>query len=1746
MKRQLLAGLLSAAVLLSGVPTAFAAGSAAGAAEEPAKSIDFTHVKITDDFWGARQKQFICKVIPTGIANVEKGGGGIPNIINAAKMHRGEEHGAFQGAFYVDSDVHKVLESMCYALQIDPMGDQEVIDGQQVIRDKLEEWIPYYVDAQEENGYFDTYFILGANGNTPKWWDFNLHELYCAGHFYEAAIAHYRATNGQDTRLFDMAIKNADYVNSLFGEGKWKQVPGHQEIELALIKLANLCEEIGGEYAAKAPEYIKLAEFFLDTRGDFEDRHGTNHNASYDQDHIPVKDQKEATGHAVRAAYMYTAMADVNLLEQDGRYDEALLALWDDIENKKTYVTGGVGSNPANEGYGAAYDLPNDTAYCETCANIANVMFNQRMNLLYGESKYADIVERGLYNSIISCVDFDGETFFYGNPMSSNGNKHRSQWFGTACCPPNLMRTVEALGGYIYTQQGDTITQNLYIGNEANLQTSGGAVLLRTETEMPWQGETAITVEVDQPTAFTYRLRVPEWATDGNTVSLNGEPISAEPDEQGYITLSRTWNDGDSIDLNFPMETKRAYSDPRVKANEGAVAVKRGPIVYAAEAVDNEYPISKYILPTDATFSTKWVENLEDEKFNREVVYPEYVEANLTEDFADAEAANASWTRVGDAGKIDISGGKVSVQKSTNNKLTTGDEAWSDLVMEMQVTLGEDGTESGNAGMLIRSTQEGSGPDNYHGYYFGIGLEGTEYGKADGGWTRLGKKTHDIQLGVPYTLKVIAYQNKFLFFVNGEKVGSFDDLDHQTGKVGLRGYNRAYEVDNVVVRPLTDEEIALTEMPSEDHYGVKPAMQVVAHTKAKVQDEAVDADLVMTPYYAWDNRQSGAMAIYLPEEFKEIPLEGYAKASASYVYQNDSIEALNDGTDARWTSWSGPLNPWVQYDFDEPVTLWGCDVKWYDDNGGVKVPDGLEIVYWNGEAFVPVTPTKEYNSFNKNQYNNYGFTPVVTDKIRMNIKNDVKKVASGIMEWKVQGQLGAVDFGQVSLASVQYGHKPYATEYNTLNEADFTPVTANKFRVLMEGQRSVGMKEFRLQKEDGTYAEQDAAVSASYTCEEWSTLKAVNDGKGWDTSAEVGTGSTWSTYPEAGTQWVEYAFEEPITVKQAEICWYRAWDDGVIAPDSWKIQYEKDGEWVDVDHAAFDLDFDKAVMEYTVKMPKLSAVPVVTAEADASYAAVAIRQAETFPGSAQITVSVPGYPDSEKTYTIHFVEQTEQLPQLLNVQWNPNQANVEIAGETDVILDGNGIYGAKVVPGTKLTFTFTPANGPFASAKLNGENIPFEADGFTYTYTMPNDKAVLRFTFTSVNKSVLETLLEKANEVTDKQLAGLVESVSKRFVAARSNAKAIYENDSATQEEVNEAWKELLDAMHHLSFEAGTKEQLEYWLDYAAMLDLNNFTPKSLEGYAEALAYAEEIYNDEGETLKAEVEKAANNLHDAIMRLEFKADTETLALFVKQAQEIDLDEYLDGPEKDAFEEVLPQAEALLADGNATQKQVDEMTDKLFDALAGLRVTPDREALKDLLEESEALNPADYTEASYAILRAALNLAWDTCNDENATPKDIAVRYATVEKARAGLALADKPEEPEKPGNKPSHKPSNSGGKKPVGNTSGTGTAVAVPNPLINAVQNVMGQKSVRSDTTANFTLKRGNAYCFKMTVVNGSNAAPNFTVGNGSVLKTQFVAKIGNDYYYRVWATGTPGQSTGVYTTMAGENPQQHCVVTIS
>lgn len=494
-----------------------------------------------------------------------------------------------------------------------------------------------------------------------------------------------------------------------------------------------------------------------------------------------------------------------------------------------------------------------------------------------------------------------------------------------------------------------------------------------------------------------------------------------------------------------------------------------------------------------------------------------------------------------------------------------------------------------------------------------------------------------------------------------------------------------------------------------------------------------------------------------------------------------------------------------------------------------------------------------------------------------------------------------------------------------------------------------------------------------------------------------------------------------------------------------------------------------------------------------------------------------------------------QEKQILTVQYGAN-AKMAAEGKVDVIIERDGMFGAAVQAGEEIRLTFTPVDGPFAGATLNGEEIPFEADGFTYTFVMPKDKISLRFAFTTINKDILKTLINKADEVSSEQLEKLVPSVRKKFIAARDNAQAVYENSAATQDEVNKAWKELLNMMHYLSFEEGTKDKLEYWLDYASMLDLEAFTPASQEGYAEALAYAEEIFNDEGETLKAEVEKAVNYLYDAIMRLKHRANTETLEFFVKEAQEINLDKYMDGLEKDRFSELLPQAEELLADGNATQEQVSKMAELLREAIENLRLTPSREALKDLLDESEALDPDDYTQKSYATLRTSLDDAWDTYNNEDATPEEVSSAIASILKARNSLLPAEKPEEPIKP-TKPSKPTSSSSGS--ISNAYGNaGSAVAVTGAA--------AQKSVHSDTTVDFILKRGDAYCFKMTVLNGNATAPDFTVGNGNVLKTQFVARIGNAYYYRVWAVGAPGQSTGVYTTMPGETAQKHCTVTIS
>ncbi len=631
-------------------------------------SVPFSQVIVEDSYWSDLQKQFVCQVIPVAISNISTKTGGMENF-RLASEYLAAKSGNYtttdapghSGAIYVDSDDYKVIEAMCYALTLDANGDDEMLAGQAAIKAQLEKWIPWIVGSQEADGYLYTPYTLTYVGTTrsadmrftgrtddmPVHTDGSLyntvgtteyaervnmdnHELYCAGHFYEAAVAHYRATG--DTRLLDVAVKNADLVARTCGTGAGQAyvVPGHQEIELALVKLANLCSEIGTlngiNYAEKADSYISVAKFFLDERGKNSEYHKPlGSNGIYYQNDAPIAEQTTAHGHCVRANYMYTAMADVALLEiangGENPYDTALKSIWSDMLTKM-YVHGGIGI-PSGESYSQSYALPNDGAYCETCAQISNMMWNQRMNLLYGDTKYIDLLEWTLYNSVMSCVNLDGDRFFYQNHVTSKSDFTRSKWFGTACCPPNLLRTVASIGGYIYTQDEDgNITVNQYIGNTAEMAVGNDVVNVSMTGSFPWDGEATFTVNETADKAFTVRFRIPEWAKYSNTVTLNGENVPIVTDENGYLEINRVWAVGDKVELNFPMEAERIYTDEKITANASLVSVRRGPIIYCAESPDNNTDVFSVVLPVDAELTVSEMTKLpgreSEDKYNVE------------------------------------------------------------------------------------------------------------------------------------------------------------------------------------------------------------------------------------------------------------------------------------------------------------------------------------------------------------------------------------------------------------------------------------------------------------------------------------------------------------------------------------------------------------------------------------------------------------------------------------------------------------------------------------------------------------------------------------------------------------------------------------------------------------------------------------------------------------------------------------------------------------------------------------------------------------------------------------------------------------------------------------------------------------------------------------------------------------------------------------------------------------------------
>lgn len=519
--------------------------------------VEFSRVKISDSFWTPRIKAYYDKTLLTCIAQMRDSTKRISNFEKAA----GLKTGSHEGIYFDDSDVYKAMEGMAYALSI--TRDKE-------LEDLLDYWIDLVARSQLSDGYINTYYTL--DHPDKRWTDIGMHEMYCGGHMIEAAIAHYRITG--KTTFLDVGIKFADYLDRTFGPGKKHWVPGHEEIELALVKLFHVT---GKE------RYLDLAHWLLEERGrEFTD---LKYNVNIQND-IPVSEITDIKGHAVRAMYLFSGMADVLAAKHVPEYREALNRVWDDVVNRNMYLTGGIGSSKSNEGFTEDFDLPNKEAYCETCASIGMVFWNSRMNILSGDSKYADVMERSLYNGVLSGVSLDGDLFFYVNPLESDGDHHRQRWFGCACCPSNIARFIPSVGNYFYTKSENEISVNIYAGNEANIKLGGIDVKLQQQTNYPWEGIVKLEIKPDAPFIFTLKMRIPGWC-DEFSVSVNNKKLKNKTIKDGYLVINRLWNKGDFVTLNMKMPVRLIKDNDLVKENNGKRAVQRGPLVYCTEETDN-------------------------------------------------------------------------------------------------------------------------------------------------------------------------------------------------------------------------------------------------------------------------------------------------------------------------------------------------------------------------------------------------------------------------------------------------------------------------------------------------------------------------------------------------------------------------------------------------------------------------------------------------------------------------------------------------------------------------------------------------------------------------------------------------------------------------------------------------------------------------------------------------------------------------------------------------------------------------------------------------------------------------------------------------------------------------------------------------------------------------------------------------------------------------------------------------------
>ncbi len=579
------------------IPLLFATSAFAQQSRQKIIAVNFSNVEITDTFWSSRINTITNVTIPVCIEQTEVK---TPRIRNFEKVARkqGEKH---EGIYYDDSDVYKALEAMAYSLKNCPDPKLEA---------KADEWIDKIAAAQQPDGYLNTYYTL--SGIDKRWTDMEKHEDYNAGHLIEAAVAYYNTTGKR--KLLEVAIKVANNIDNTFRIKNRHWVSGHEEIELALVKLYKVTRQV---------KYLDLADWYLQQRG-----HGfgkgaiwskKNMGKKYCQDDVPVKDQGEIEGHAVRAMYLYTGAADVGAARNDLGYMKAMERVWQDVVYRNMYITGGIGSSGNNEGFTIDYDLPNENAYCETCASVGMVLWNERMNLLTGNAKYIDVLEKTLYNGALCGISLSGDHFFYGNPLASDNNYQRSEWFGTACCPSNIARLVESLGNYVYASSPNEIWVNLFVGSNTNILLKKGNVGLQQQSNYPWDGAVKLTINPDSKIIFPLHLRIPGWATNkpapGTTyqfsdhlkediqITVNGKAAKYIM-QNGYAVIINEWKKGDVVQLNLPMPVRRITAIDSLKADRNKVAFQRGPLVYCVEQLNDEGKDKNFIVPDDVKFET--------------------------------------------------------------------------------------------------------------------------------------------------------------------------------------------------------------------------------------------------------------------------------------------------------------------------------------------------------------------------------------------------------------------------------------------------------------------------------------------------------------------------------------------------------------------------------------------------------------------------------------------------------------------------------------------------------------------------------------------------------------------------------------------------------------------------------------------------------------------------------------------------------------------------------------------------------------------------------------------------------------------------------------------------------------------------------------------------------------------------------------------------------------------------------------